>query len=62
MMGTVWLRLSTDQESIIPLTNAIVSTPTIQIESGSRALLTIILVLWWRLYELHGSSRSPKRT
>jgi ABC-type multidrug transport system ATPase subunit len=26
MMGTVWLRLKADQESIIPLTNAIVST------------------------------------
>ncbi len=25
MMGTVWLRLSTDQSSIIPFTNAIVS-------------------------------------
>lgn len=25
MMGTVWVRLSTSQESIIPLTNAIVS-------------------------------------
>ena len=26
MMGTVWLRLSTDQSSIIPFNNAIVST------------------------------------
>lgn len=28
MMGTVWLRLSTDQSSIIPLTNAIVRIQT----------------------------------
>ena len=27
MMGTVWVRLSTEQSSIIPFTNAIVSTP-----------------------------------
>ena len=26
MMGTVWVRLGTDQSSIMPFTNAIVST------------------------------------
>lgn len=30
MMGTVWLRLSTDQSSIIPITNGIVSTSYIR--------------------------------
>ena len=27
MMGTVWLRLKPDQESIVPITNAIVRLP-----------------------------------
>ena len=42
MMGTVWLRLSTDQASIIPLTNAIVCS----LSSSPPPLLCICCVYW----------------
>jgi ABC-type multidrug transport system ATPase subunit len=48
MMGTVWLRLAADQESIIPITNAIVSTlPFVTVAYS--------VVLRRSLYEFHGS-------
>lgn len=40
MMGTVWLRLSTDQSSIIPFTNAIVSINQSSKESNNYYLMS----------------------
>lgn len=46
MMGTVWLRLSTDQSSIIPFTNAIVSLAYLDTYIGGTALVCFFFSDW----------------
>ena len=54
MMGTVWLRLDTKQESIVPFTNAIVRT------SWNFLIFTNISVLRIGVHEFHGSGIRTK--
>ena len=55
MMGTVWLRLHTEQADIQPFINAIVRARFWGFNAGTN----LILVLWLSIHVLHGSSLRP---
>ena len=58
MMGTVWLRLSPEQDHIQPFINAIVSFPRNRLRK-QRTELTSDIVLRLRIHVLHGSRLRP---